>query len=48
MKNFLLTLAFTAILLSTTQAQVQSLVNFNNTSDLTTLFNPDATPVLQI
>ena len=45
MKNFLLTLAFTAILLSTTQAQVQSLVNFNNTSDLTTLFNPDATPV---
>ena len=45
MKNFLLAIAFTAILLSTVQAQVQSLVNFNNTADLTTLFNPDATPV---
>ena len=45
MKNFLLTIAFIVILISTVQAQVQSLVNFNNTSDLTTLFNPDATPV---
>jgi hypothetical protein len=45
MKNLLLTIAITAILLSTTQAQVQSLVNFNNTDDLLTLFNPDATPV---
>ena len=45
MKNLLLIIAITAILLSTTQAQVQSLVNFNNTADLTALFNPDATPV---
>jgi hypothetical protein len=45
MKNLLLTIVITALLFSTNQAQVQSLVNFNNTSDLTTLFNPDATPV---
>jgi hypothetical protein len=45
MKNLLLTMAFTAILISTVKAQVQQLVNFDNTSNLTTLFNPDATPV---
>ena len=45
MKIFLLTIAFTTILICNTSAQVQNLVNFNNTTDLTTLFNPDATPV---
>ena len=44
-KKLLIAMAFTAILIGTAQAQVQQLVDFNNTSDLTTLFNPDATPV---
>ncbi len=44
-KKILIAIAFTAILIGTAQAQVQQLVDFNSTSDLTTLFNPDATPV---
>jgi hypothetical protein len=45
MKRILLSMAFAIILFGAAQAQIQQLVDFDNTSNLTTLFNPDATPV---
>ena len=44
MKRLVLTLAFVAMFLGAAKAQVQQLVDFNNTSNLTTLFNPDSSP----
>ena len=44
MKRLVLTIAIVAMFLGIAEAQVQQLVDFNNTSNLTTLFNPDSSP----